>query len=77
MKLCLFIGAGWGGFTVSLVTESKVEAFIQTVKAGYPPYKDLEGEKLSEAIFATKPGSGACGQYSRCNRVRSMLIAPF
>jgi hypothetical protein len=47
---------------VSLVAEGKVDEFIQKVKTSYLPYKDLEGTALSEVIFATKPGSGACGQ---------------
>ncbi|KAJ7649836.1 Galactokinase [Roridomyces roridus] len=53
-------GAGWGGCTVSLVPESQVEAFIKQVSERYPPYQGLEGEKLSEVIFATRPSSGAC-----------------
>lgn len=48
---------------MSLVAEGKVTEFIQKVKETYPPYKNLEGAALSEAIFATKPGRGACGQY--------------
>ncbi|KAF8143879.1 hypothetical protein K438DRAFT_81374 [Mycena galopus ATCC 62051] len=27
---------------------------------GYAPYKRLEGEALSEVIFATRPNTGAC-----------------
>ncbi|KAJ7081882.1 Galactokinase [Mycena belliarum] len=53
-------GAGWGGCTVSLVPESDVEAFIKKVSETYPPYKGLEGEALSEVIFATRPSTGAC-----------------
>ncbi|KAF7291917.1 Galactokinase gal [Mycena indigotica] len=53
-------GAGWGGCTVSLVPEDQVEAFIKKVAAAYPPYKGLEGEALSEVLFATKPSVGAC-----------------
>jgi len=53
-------GAGWGGCTVSLVAENKVDDFIQKLKESYPPYKNLEGDALHEVIFATKPGSGAC-----------------
>lgn len=59
-------GAGWGGCTVSLVPEDKVDAFISKMRDTYPPYKGLEGDKLSEVIFATKPSSGACGKPSRC-----------
>ncbi|KAJ8469514.1 hypothetical protein ONZ45_g16863 [Pleurotus djamor] len=53
-------GAGWGGCTVSLVPEDIVDAFIDKVKARYGPYTGLEGERLNEVIFATKPSSGAC-----------------
>ncbi|KAL0568213.1 galactokinase [Marasmius crinis-equi] len=53
-------GAGWGGCTVSIVAEDKVEAFIKQVSETYPRYKGLSKEALSEAIFATKPSSGAC-----------------
>ncbi|KAF7323639.1 Galactokinase gal [Mycena kentingensis (nom. inval.)] len=53
-------GAGWGGCTVSLVPEDKVDEFIKTVAAAYPPYKGLEGEALSEVLFATRPSVGAC-----------------
>ncbi|KAI0661824.1 galactokinase gal [Cubamyces menziesii] len=56
---CRITGAGWGGCTVSLVAEDQVESFIAKIKAGYAPYKELEGEKLHEVIFATKPSSGA------------------
>ncbi|KAF8324506.1 ribosomal protein S5 domain 2-type protein, partial [Amanita rubescens] len=53
-------GAGWGGCTVSLVAEDKVEEFIEKVSKTYEPYRGLEGEELNQVIFATKPSSGAC-----------------
>ncbi|QRW17702.1 galactokinase [Rhizoctonia solani] len=53
-------GAGWGGCTVSLVKAGEVESFMKKVKEGYAPYRDLDDEKLKEAMFATKPGAGAC-----------------
>ena len=56
-------GAGWGGCTISLVAENKVDDFIQKLKETYPPYKNLEGDALDKVIFATKPGSGACGKF--------------
>ena len=56
-------GAGWGGCTVSLVAEDRVEEFIAKIKEGYPPYRELEGEKLREVIFATKPSAGAFGEF--------------
>ena len=62
----MYLGAGWGGCTVSLVAESEVESFINKIKNTYSLYKGLQGEELREAIFATKPSSGACGEYSYC-----------
>ncbi|KAJ3560395.1 hypothetical protein NP233_g10869 [Leucocoprinus birnbaumii] len=53
-------GAGWGGCTVSLVAEDQVDSFIRKIKETYPAYKDIEGDKLNEVIFATRPSSGAC-----------------
>lgn len=43
--------------------EDQADTFIKRVKETYPPYKDLEGEKLDEVIFATRPSSGACGEF--------------
>jgi galactokinase len=57
---CL-LGAGWGGYTVSLVAEDEVERFITKIRDTFGPYRGLEGEALSEVIFATRPSSGACG----------------
>lgn len=54
-------GAGWGGCTVSLVAEDQVESFVKKVADTYEPYKNLKGDALNEAIFATKPSTGACG----------------
>ncbi|KAI0749250.1 Galactokinase [Daedaleopsis nitida] len=56
---CRITGAGWGGCTVSLVAEDKVEEFIAIMKETYGTYKEMSDEKLREAIFATKPSSGA------------------
>ena len=55
-------GAGWGGCTVSLVAEDRVEEFTEAVKERYGPYKNLTDMKLHEAIFATKPSAGAFGE---------------
>lgn len=57
-------GAGWGGCVVSLVAEDKVDDFIKKIKESYPPYKGLKEGQLKDAIFATKPGSGACGMHT-------------
>lgn len=56
-----FVGAGWGGYTVSLVGEDQVEQFITKIRDMFGPYRGLEGEALNEVIFATRPSSGACG----------------
>ncbi|KZV94715.1 Galactokinase [Exidia glandulosa HHB12029] len=53
-------GAGWGGCTVSLVPADQVEHFIKTLAEEYAPYRELTPEALADAVFATKPGSGAC-----------------
>lgn len=55
-------GAGWGGCAVSLVAEKDVDSFIEKIKATYAPYKDLDSDRLNEAIFATRPSTGACGE---------------
>ncbi len=52
-------GAGWGGCTVSLVPQAKLEAFLQDVKKGYYIGRPDREPKLNESLFATQPGSGA------------------
>lgn len=61
----MFVGAGWGGCTVSMVAEDQVEAFIKKIREQYPAYKNLDESALNEAIFATRPGRGACGMFLR------------
>lgn len=58
-------GAGWGGCTVSLVAEDCVENFIRKISQSYAPYQGFTVDELHEVIFATKPGSGACGALLR------------
>ncbi|KZS92424.1 Galactokinase [Sistotremastrum niveocremeum HHB9708] len=53
-------GAGWGGCTVSLVSETNVDSFIQKLKEAYTPYRAMDDDQLREVVFATKPGGGAC-----------------
>ncbi|KAL1923312.1 uncharacterized protein VTP21DRAFT_8292 [Calcarisporiella thermophila] len=54
-------GAGWGGCTVSLVREERVEDFIREVKQQYysKKFPFMTDSELEDVIFATKPGSGA------------------
>jgi len=53
-------GAGWGGCTISVVAESHVESFITKLRETYAPFKGLGEEEFRQAVFATKPGTGAC-----------------
>ncbi|ORX76616.1 galactokinase [Basidiobolus meristosporus CBS 931.73] len=54
-------GAGWGGCTVSMVPEDKVESFIETVKNEYfrQKFPDFSEEQLDSIIFSSRPSSGA------------------
>lgn len=64
-------GAGWGGCTVSLVPESKVEEFKNKLREGYPKYQGLSEGDLNEVVFATKPSSGAFGTSHRNSSIRT------
>lgn len=54
-------GAGWGGCSVHLVPENKVDAVMQTWISEYydKRFPDMTVEKLKEAIVVSKPGSGS------------------
>ncbi|KJX98300.1 galactokinase like protein [Zymoseptoria brevis] len=54
-------GAGWGGCSVHLVPEDKVEFVKQKWIREYyqKKFPDITEEKLSEAIVVSKPGSGS------------------
>ena len=62
-------GAGWGGCTVSLVSENDVEGFKSKLRGGYPKYRGLTEEELNEVVFATKPSSGAFGTFAGVKRM--------
>jgi len=51
---CRLTGAGWGGCTVSLVPEDKVESFMDGLANGF--YKKVDN--IQNVAFVTKPGSG-------------------
>jgi galactokinase len=55
-------GAGWGGCSVHLVPEDKVESVKQKWIHEYykKKFPDITDEKLAEAIVVSKPGSGSC-----------------
>lgn len=54
-------GAGWGGCTVHLVSEEKVESVKNALKSEFYARKfpELTAEQLEEAIVVSKPGSGS------------------
>ena len=54
-------GAGWGGCSVHLVPQDKVEKVKQkwTEKYYKPRFPDMTDERLAEVIVASKPGSGS------------------
>lgn len=55
-------GAGWGGCTVHLVGEDKVEAVKKAMIEDYykKKFPKLTDAEIEEAIVVTKPGGGAC-----------------
>ncbi|KAG0304006.1 galactokinase [Dissophora globulifera] len=54
-------GAGWGGASVSLVSEDRVPEFISHLKKEFyaKHHPDLTEDQLERAIFASAPSSGA------------------
>jgi len=55
-------GAGWGGCSVHLVPEDKVDAVKQAWETQYyqKRWPDMTREKLDEAIVVSRPGRGSC-----------------
>lgn len=54
-------GAGWGGCTVHLVPQDKVDAVLSALKKEYyfKKFPDMSEEMLKEAIVISKPGQGS------------------
>ena len=54
-------GAGWGGCSVHMVPQSKVEAVTQALKEEYyyEKFPDISEEKLKEALVISKPSQGS------------------
>lgn len=54
-------GAGWGGGTVHLLPQSKVEAVTKALKEEYylRKFPDISKEKLDQAIVISKPSNGS------------------
>ncbi|KAI9810450.1 MAG: galactokinase [Thelocarpon impressellum] len=55
-------GAGWGGCSVHLVPEDKVDAVKEAWETEYyrKRFPEISEEKLAEAVVVSKPGSGSC-----------------
>ncbi|KAK5132673.1 hypothetical protein LTR08_008717 [Meristemomyces frigidus] len=55
-------GAGWGGCSVHLVPEDKVEGVRRKWTEEYykTKFPEMTAEKLEEAVVVSRPGSGSC-----------------
>ncbi|KAF8821209.1 GHMP kinase, N-terminal domain-containing protein, partial [Cardiosporidium cionae] len=52
-------GAGWGGFTVSLVSdETAANSLIEKLQKGYAPFKSMSEKELNEQLFMAEPAGG-------------------
>lgn len=54
-------GAGWGGATVHMIPQSKVDAVTQALRKEYYAKRlpDLSEEKLADAMVISKPSNGS------------------
>uniref|UniRef100_A0A8C4EMT7 Galactokinase 2 n=1 Tax=Dicentrarchus labrax TaxID=13489 RepID=A0A8C4EMT7_DICLA len=52
-------GAGWGGCAVSMVSEEKVESFLQAVRESYYLPDPRRAAMEKQSLFVSKPGGGA------------------
>ncbi|KAF8821931.1 GHMP kinase, N-terminal domain-containing protein [Cardiosporidium cionae] len=52
-------GAGWGGFTVSLVSdEAAANSLIEKLKENYAPFKNMSDKELNEQLLLVEPAGG-------------------
>lgn len=58
-------GAGWGGCTVHMLPQSKVEAVTKALKEEYylKNFPDISEEKLAQAMVISKPSNGSFMYY--------------
>lgn len=52
-------GAGWGGCTVSMVTEENAETFLETVQKDFYEKDPERMSNMTVSLFSSKPGPGA------------------
>lgn len=54
-------GAGWGGCTVHMLPQSKVETVIKALREEYylKNFPDISAEKLEQAMVISKPSNGS------------------
>ncbi|SCU78744.1 LADA_0A07294g1_1 [Lachancea dasiensis] len=53
-------GAGWGGCTVHLVPQSKVDSVRNALAEQYYAKRDLKGLTLDEVVLVSRPDLGSC-----------------
>lgn len=58
---CRLSGAGWGGFTVSLIWSDRIEEFVKAITQGYfvHNFPNLGQHELDDAIVVSKPSLGS------------------
>ncbi|KAK1143678.1 N-acetylgalactosamine kinase-like [Acipenser oxyrinchus oxyrinchus] len=52
-------GAGWGGCTVSMVPNDKLDSFLSNVRESYYKTDARRAALETQSLFVTKPGGGA------------------
>lgn len=68
-------GAGWGGSTVHMLPQAKVDDVIKALREEYylKKFPDISQEKLAEAMVISKPSNGSflyvCSSYSLSMRL--------
>lgn len=54
-----------------------MEAFVRGLREGYEEYRGLGDGSFWEAVFVTRPGSGAFGEFVSRLLIYSCSIDPF
>jgi galactokinase len=55
-------GAGWGGSTVHMIPQARVDSVTEALRTEYyaKRFPDLSEEKMREAMVISKPSNGSC-----------------